>query len=411
VKLPSIVLAALLVAATASTATAEPQQYRIIEGHYSAEPGGLCPPPGCGDPLKAAIAGTFEASAEGGNLYFPSSDLISVPAGQFQLPKDPQTPEYGGEIRTVSFSVSDGGLKVSGLIDSTAFDGAAESYEFRAIAVDEAGFSPNLFYRIRPDLRECASPLCGGAFVKSANRFWTRCADGSLAAECYVAAIDWPLLGLENRASQALNSSGGLLVQGSLRQQTFANDMTLGVFLPMQAYQPASASEPEGWFGGLQDNGIRCITAPCFSITEQFLNASSELNLSDIQFKVEGAPQKLTDQAYELMAKEQVLPVAGRLRITREQAGLGIGLVITQFYLPLTADGLTCPQGYAAEGEQCLTPQGCASPLLELKAVGGAPWLNPETGEYESSVSYSCVQQCEPPAELLGPARCEIYLP
>ena len=47
-----------------------------------------------------------------------------------------------------------------------------------------------LYYTIRPDFRRCAPPLCGGFWVQAVNRKDTRCADGSLQEECYVAHLD-----------------------------------------------------------------------------------------------------------------------------------------------------------------------------------------------------------------------------
>src|SRR5262249_46546639 len=47
------------------------------------------------------------------------------------------------------------------------------------------------FYSFRHDLRKCASPRCGGFFVKLVNQSRTRCADNRLQSECYVANIDW----------------------------------------------------------------------------------------------------------------------------------------------------------------------------------------------------------------------------
>src|SRR5690348_3010862 len=47
------------------------------------------------------------------------------------------------------------------------------------------------YYVIRPDLRRCAAPGCGGSFVKRVNYTTTRCADGSSADECYVATVDY----------------------------------------------------------------------------------------------------------------------------------------------------------------------------------------------------------------------------
>ncbi|MGZ9272459.1 MAG: DUF6748 domain-containing protein, partial [Candidatus Binatia bacterium] len=47
------------------------------------------------------------------------------------------------------------------------------------------------FYTVRPDLRRCASPMCGGYYVRPVNKQLVPCANGRLMAECYVGEIDW----------------------------------------------------------------------------------------------------------------------------------------------------------------------------------------------------------------------------
>src|ERR687898_992732 len=42
------------------------------------------------------------------------------------------------------------------------------------------------YYTLRADLRRCASPMCGGFFVKLVNHGRTRCADGRNLTKCYV---------------------------------------------------------------------------------------------------------------------------------------------------------------------------------------------------------------------------------
>jgi len=66
------------------------------------------------------------------------------------------------------------------------------------------------FYSIRRDLRRCASPMCGGYFIKLANNSRTRCANGRNMNECYVATIEWNGLP-ENDRAIVRGTLGGLL--------------------------------------------------------------------------------------------------------------------------------------------------------------------------------------------------------
>ena len=51
--------------------------------------------------------------------------------------------------------------------------------------------SNSTFFTVRRDLRRCASPMCGGFYVRPVNHLLVPCANGRLMAECYVAEIDW----------------------------------------------------------------------------------------------------------------------------------------------------------------------------------------------------------------------------
>ena len=48
------------------------------------------------------------------------------------------------------------------------------------------------FFLLRRDTRICPAPKCGGAFVHRVNFTETRCADGTLLPECYVAEVRLP---------------------------------------------------------------------------------------------------------------------------------------------------------------------------------------------------------------------------
>jgi hypothetical protein len=49
------------------------------------------------------------------------------------------------------------------------------------------------FYESRPDIRECASPFCGGAFVRPIDGSLIKCpGDKKASVECYVGAMRYP---------------------------------------------------------------------------------------------------------------------------------------------------------------------------------------------------------------------------
>ena len=68
-----------------------------------------------------------------------------------------------------------GGLETPGVENGDALESVSLSP-----ATMNAG---STFYAVRRDMRRCASPLCGGFFVKRVNFGSTRCGDGRWKSE------------------------------------------------------------------------------------------------------------------------------------------------------------------------------------------------------------------------------------
>jgi uncharacterized protein DUF6748 len=75
-----------------------------------------------------------------------------------------------------------------------------------SVAQDLHTTSAPSYYTLRRDLRRCAAPRCGGFFVARANLPLTRCADGRVRAECYVAELDLATLGLSEEQEGELRA-------------------------------------------------------------------------------------------------------------------------------------------------------------------------------------------------------------
>src|SRR5689334_6652944 len=118
-----------------------------------------------------------------------------------------------------------------------------------AVAPDSLA-STSSFYSFRRDLRKCASPRCGGYFVKLVNNTRTRCADNRSALECYVASIEWN--------GEAEPQNDGALLRGTMRLQGDRNGR-FGVLRVTEGWQAASAKVPARTFFRVRDRGIRCI--------------------------------------------------------------------------------------------------------------------------------------------------------
>ena len=156
------------------------------------------------------------------------------------------------------------------------------------------------FYTFRPDMRRCASPMCGGYFVKRVNQSVTKCANGRAMSECYVVSIDW------NGSAEV--ESKRALVRGTL---TVGGDRKgkYGVLKVTEAWQAVNSAEPNGEYFRVRDMNIRCIAAPCESHRGWRLNTNFERVIAGVNLPSEEQTEKLS----RAMKSEQGVLVTGSL--------------------------------------------------------------------------------------------------
>jgi hypothetical protein len=218
-----------------------------------------------------------------------------------------------------------------------------------AIALASAGLErPAEAYFIgRQDVRRCRWPLCGGYWVRAVNRASQRCLDGSVAAECYVALLDTEALG---GATLADFGSGRTIVRATFGTGDAGEFGTYALLRVSAAWSAATEAPAQGAFQLLQDSGMRCIRAPCFSWTASRLNTQLSRTYSGIDLSAVGSSEKQLDLAH-LALDEQGLVATGRGVATREG---GVSFRATQFYLPVVP---------AASPNQCATDADCTLAL------------------------------------------------
>jgi hypothetical protein len=184
--------------------------------------------------------------------------------------------------------------------------------------------STSSFYSFRQDPRKCASPRCGGYFVKLVNERRTRCANKRFASECYVASIDWN--------GQAEPNDNRALLRGTMRTQGDRNGQ-YGVFSVSEVWQAASANEPTGMFFRVRDRGVRCIAAPCATHHEARLNSIISREIAGVDLSGAGAAENLLSQATQAMTSKDGIIVSGDHAPVTGPAGRSRMLKVTQFYL------------------------------------------------------------------------------
>lgn len=135
------------------------------------------------------------------------------------------------------------------------------------------------FYIVRPDPRECPSPLCGGYWVSLANHARTKCGDGLLRPRCYVASA------VDSRTDDETQVPGNGVAKGTLGSKQTSDFGELGVLSVSSTWAPVSSASATGRFFRLRDTGIRCVRAPCLSFRAQLLNSTlAAYRISEVKY-------------------------------------------------------------------------------------------------------------------------------
>jgi hypothetical protein len=185
--------------------------------------------------------------------------------------------------------------------DELADETAADGEDGKGDAAAAFGF-----LNVIADTRACSldsGPDCGtGFFVSRPNRSTLRCGFTTPQSQCKLYEIDWSGTAMPASVAKgyedALRSGKPLLVRGELVPAPDDSGVHLAVTEIWIASQPEWVA---GVFTLVKDNGIRCITAPCPSLTEQKLNSNLSANITQVDFEASGASQDVIDIAQNAM--------------------------------------------------------------------------------------------------------------
>jgi Domain of unknown function (DUF6748) len=194
------------------------------------------------------------------------------------------------------------------------------------------GAQPSTFYLVRRDLRMCPSPMCGGAWVHRVNHASTRCADGELRPECYVASIT-------RMPERVWSARGGqILARGRLVPAEIDGFPSLASLATTAVWRPAGPRPARGTTFRVVSNGIRCVAAPCFSLTAFALEDDRSRRLSDVDLVRAGATSDDLDTAMRLIDTGGLL-VTGTVVAVPDAgpAGTGRALQASQIWLRVPA--------------------------------------------------------------------------
>ncbi len=235
----------------------------------------------------------------------------------------------------------------------------------------------NSYFTVKPDLRKCIAPLCGGWFVKAVNRKVTQCPDGTVKKECYVSTEKINIAGLSDIQIDELHqamSESRVLIQGRL-----SSSINYGVLEINNAWLSATDQAPSGIFLSVSDNGIRCVMSPCPSYDGQILNRYFIKSLAGYDLSEVGASDEQLTFAREAVNSETGLLLAGRFVEVTGLAGPAQGIAASQFYLKIES----------IKPKMCF-PTGCSSQLCsDTDVITTCEW-RPEYACYRNA---SCSTQ------------------
>jgi hypothetical protein len=227
--------------------------------------------------------------------------------------------------------------------------------------------STSSFYSFRRDLRRCASPRCGGVFVKLVNQSRTRCADNRFRPECYIGNVDW--------GGQNQPDSDRALLRGTIRPRG-----EFGLFRVSEVWQAASANRPGGTFYRVRDRGLRCIAAPCPTHHEATLNSTASRNIAGVDLAGAGATDNSLSEANAAMTLRDGILIAGTHSPVTGPAGRSVMLKATQFYL----------RASGSVAERPCKKTGCSSQVCsDQDVVTTCEWRS----EYECYQKAICERQ------------------
>jgi hypothetical protein len=214
------------------------------------------------------------------------------------------------------------------------------------------------------------SPFCGGVFVKRVNDAKTRCADGTMQDECYVADVTVNGVGFSEREkSEALAKiKQGKAVLRARLYKASANGTTLGTLKASEVWLGQTGSTPDGTFFRTADNGVRCITTPCPATSAFQLNGlngtdSHAITRVNLGTTATPAPQDAKDAAQNALGTKEGFLVAGGLLLPKclpSAKGCGPFVNATEFYLrAVPREGKVCGSrnfGGCGLGQFCSHP-------------------------------------------------------
>lgn len=198
------------------------------------------------------------------------------------------------------------------------------------------------YFEIYRDMKKCAAPKCGGYYFHRLNRTSTVCHNGANAWSCYVPELDWSEANLSDELQGALIEAAGrdavapgtvAIVRGRFAPKTYASNGNLGRFVVSEAWVAEGQGVSEGVFAKVHDNDVRCIQAPCPTVTEKALNTSRSANIAVLDWSAGGfAEDQVAKMTTEMLNRPSGVIIAGERYTFKENNVSAKGRTVTAAY-------------------------------------------------------------------------------
>lgn len=222
------------------------------------------------------------------------------------------------------------------------------------------------FIVTRHDTRRCASPTCGGVYVKRVNAPTTRCLDGLTRTDCYVGMIDLNAVPGAEAVKASLEAGRGVLEGSLVGTSGTPNVATLKA---SAAWVGVAGATPVGTFYKVSDSGVRCITTPCPTFKVATINGSASRNVNALTLN---RTVPVAAAAAQTAAKVDASGLGGIL-VASTSAASSKTLVASEFYRKVVAP-ITVGQNCGSRGMgACGVDEYCNRPIAAACGIFDAP--------------------------------------
>ena len=201
----------------------------------------------------------------------------------------------------------------------------------------------NLTYTVKPDLRKCAFPACGGWYLTPVNQYSLQLENTDEAYQhslllhnsIYVASINYKPLGLTPDQIQKLENimrSGQALLRGSIGNPLNSTSPIAGrVFTAQNAWTSPNKNDAVGPYLKVSSSGIVCITTPCPYFKAELINSLFTTNFDELVFDKAGLDREQEAVAWKTVASDGLV-ITGVKYESQGQTGPGTGISATKVF-------------------------------------------------------------------------------